>query len=183
MPMMTGIELLKSMREKPMIIFTTAFSEYALQSYELDVLDYLVKPIPFERFLRACNKAREFHSSKGFVNTILVPEKSDFFFIRCDNQYEKIDFDDLLFIQAMENYVILQTKEKKHVSYLTFKSVEDYLPHDKFIKVHKSYIVAVNNIDNIDGNEINSGKFKIPISRNMKNEAMEKILKDKFLKR
>ena len=183
MPMMTGIEFLKSMREKPMVIFTTAYSEYALQGYELDVLDYLVKPIPFERFLRACNKTLDFYSSRDIASTSSASEKPDYFFIRCDNQYEKIEFRDLLFAQAMENYVILQTREKRFVSYMTFKSAEEYLPADKFVKVHKSYIVAIDNIDNITGNEIKIGTFTIPISRNQKNEAMERILKDKFLKR
>ncbi len=166
-----------------MVIFTTAYSEYALQGYELDVTDYLVKPIPFERFLRACNKARDFYSSREVVSSAPASEKPDYFFIRCDSQYEKIEFKDLLFAQAMENYVVLQTQEKRFVSYMTFKSAEEYLPSEKFVKVHKSYIVAIDNIDSIIGNEIKIGNFSIPISRNQKNEAMERILKDKFLKR
>lgn len=182
MPKMTGIEFVKTMREQPMIIFTTAYSEFALQSYELEVLDYLVKPISFERFMKSVNRAKEFYELKnkpGSKHAIA----QDHFFVKCDNRYEKIFFDELLFVKAMENYVVLQTASKQYISYLTFKSVEEYFPEDKFIKVHKSYIVSTEKIEKIDANEIKMGLYSIPISRNLKEEVMARIVNDKLLKR
>jgi DNA-binding LytR/AlgR family response regulator len=182
MPKMTGIELLKALKQKPMIIFTTAYSEYALQGYELDVLDYLVKPISFERFLKACNKAKEFYAFKN-TNPDSNPKTADYFFVKCDNGYEKIMYDDLLYIEAMENYVKVHTPIKKLVIYLTFKSLADSMPASKFIKVHKSFMVAIEKVTAINGNELKIGKDSIPISRTMKDEVMEVLIKNKLLKR
>ncbi|MGI8952674.1 MAG: LytR/AlgR family response regulator transcription factor [Chitinophagaceae bacterium] len=182
MPKITGIDFLKTLQDKPMIIFTTAFSEYALQGYELDVLDYLVKPIAFERFLKACNKAMDVYRNKNNLKQgESLTEK--YFYVRCDNSYEKIAFDDLLFAEAMENYIVLQTKFKKFISYLTFKMVEDYLPPDDFIKVHRSFIVSVSKIDQVTGNEIKIGEHSIPISRSLKDEIMNRIVNNKLIKR
>ena len=182
MPKMTGIEFIKTLREPPMVIFTTAYSDFALQSYELEVLDYLVKPISFERFLKSVNRAKEFFELKNKRESKEV-KAHDYFFVKCDNRYEKIFFDELLFVKAMENYVVLQTTSKQFLSYLTFKSVEEYFPADKFIKVHKSYIVSTDKIDKITANEIKIGLHSIPISRNLKEEVMTKIVNDKLLKR
>lgn len=182
MPKMTGIDLLKTIREQPMIIFTTAYSEYALQGYELDVLDYLVKPISFDRFLKACNKAAEFHGIRNGQKQV-AQEKASYFFIRCDSRYEKISFDDLLYIEAFENYVVLQTQTKRLITYLTFKSVEDYLPVEDFMKVHKSFIVAISKINHIAGNEIKIDDHAIPISRNLKDVVMNRIVNSRLLKR
>ena len=181
MPKMTGIDFLKTLREQPMVILTTAYSEYALQGYELDVLDYLVKPISFERFLKAVNKAKDFFELKSAGGSSKM--KSEYFFVRCNNQYEKIFYHDLLYAEALENYVVLHTKAKKFISYLTLKSVEDYLPTDNFIKVHKSFIVSVSKIDKIDNNEIIIGTSSISISRSLKDEVMNKIVNSKHLKR
>jgi DNA-binding LytR/AlgR family response regulator len=181
MPKMTGIAFLKTLREPPMIIFTTAHPEYALQGYELNVLDYLLKPVSFDRFLKAANQAREFYELK--MNPTAQQKPADHFFIRCDNQYEKILFDELLYAESLENYVALQTKTKKYISYLTLKTVEDYLPSGNFIKVHKSFIVSVAAIGKIEGNEIKIGNHSIPISRNLKDEVMNKIVHNKLLKR
>ena len=182
MPKMTGIDFLKTLREQPMVIFTTAYSEFALQGYELDVIDYLVKPISYERFLKSVNKAKDFYELKNNSNSIPAIQ-AEYFFVRCDNRYEKISYEDLLFAEALENYVGLQTKTKKFISYLTFKSVEDYLPVGKFIKVHKSFIVSISKIDKIVGNEMKIGTHSIPISRNLKDEVMNKIVNSKLLKR
>lgn len=182
MPKMTGIEFVKTLREPPMVIFTTAYSEFALQAYELEVLDYLVKPISFERFLKSVNRAKEFFELKTKPESKQTATH-DYFFVKCDNRYEKILYDELLFVKAMENYVVLQTISTQFISYLTFKSVEEYFPADKFIKVHKSYIVSTDKIDKITTNEIKIGLHSIPISRNLKEEVMTKIVNDKLLKR
>jgi DNA-binding LytR/AlgR family response regulator len=182
MPKVTGIEFLKDLKKPPMVIFTTAYSQYALQGYELDVLDYLVKPISFERFLKACNKAKDFCALKQSGNKPF-PRTEDYFFIRCEDRFEKIIYDELLYIEAMENYVIFHTLKEKYISYLTLKAVENYLPADKFLKVHKSFIVAIPKIESIDGNDILVKGKSIPISRILKEEVMNKLVNGKFLKR
>jgi DNA-binding LytR/AlgR family response regulator len=182
MPKMTGIEFLKELKNPPMVIFTTAYSEYALQGFELDVMDYLVKPISFERFLKACNKAKDFYNLKQSGNKTL-PKTDDYFFIRCEDRFEKIVYDDLLYIEAMENYVIFHTLKEKYISYLTLKAVESYLPVDKFLKIHKSFIVAIPKIESIDGNDIYVKGKSIPISRTLKEEVMNKLVNNKLLKR
>lgn len=172
MPRMTGIEFLRSLPQPPQVVFTTAYPDYAVESFELNVLDYLVKPISFERFMKAVLKAKNQQKST-----------SDYFFIKCDNKLEKIAYQDILYAEALQNYVAIHTSSRKFITYLTFKGVEDYLPTDRFVKVHKSFIVALDKIDSIEGNELLVGPHHIPISRNLKEEVMEKILNNRYLKR
>ena len=181
MPGLTGLQLIESIQQKPMFILVTAYEKYALDSYNLNVVDYLVKPVSFDRFLKAVLKAKEYYEVRDTNTKEAVT--AEYFFIKADNKLVKILFDDVLYAEALQNYVIIHTAAKKHMTYLTFKLVEDYLPPDKFLKVHKSYIVAASKIDSIEGNDIRIGQQHIPISRNQKDEVMEKLLKGKFLKR
>ncbi len=185
MPKITGLDFLKSLRHAPPVIFTTAFPQHALEGFELNALDYLVKPISFDRFLNAALRAKEYYEVRLQNNQeeLKQPSGKKHFFIKADHKLIKIVFDEILFAEALQNYVVIHTKEKKYISYLTFKSVEEYLPGDRFIKVHKSYIVAAEKIDSIEGNEIHIGQHHIPISRNLKDEVMERLLKGRFLKR
>jgi DNA-binding LytR/AlgR family response regulator len=171
------------LKNPPAVIFTTAYPQYALDGFEVNALDYLVKPISFDRFLKAAMKAKEFYEVRQENKTNTGADNSEYFFIKADNKLVKILFDDILFAEALQNYVTIHTKTKKYISYLTFRSVEDYLPSSRFIKVHKSFIVAASKIDSIDGNEIRMGDHHIPISRSMKDEVTDKLLKGKFLKR
>jgi|SRR5436190_1200918 len=182
MPKITGLDFFKSLTNPPPVIFTTAYSQYALEGFEVNALDYLVKPISFERFLKAALKAKEYYEVRE-KNIIEAAPAQDYFFIKADNKLVKILYDDILFAEALQNYVCIQTKDKKYITYLTFKSIEGYLPVDKFVKVHKSYIVAAQKVDSIEGNDICIGQHHIPISRNLKDEAMKKLLGGKFLKR
>lgn len=181
MPKITGLDFLKTLQHPPPVIFTTAYPQYAIEGFELNALDYLVKPISFDRFYKAVLKAKEYYEVRQ--QNIAEPATAGYFFIKSDNKLVKVFFDDFLFAEALQNYVVIHTKTKKYMSYLTFKSVEDYLPGDEFIKTHKSYIVAASKIDSIEGNEILIGQRHIPISRTLKDEVMEKLLKGKFLKR
>lgn len=181
MPRITGLDYFKSLRQPPPVIFTTAYPQYALEGFEVNALDYLVKPFSFERFLKAVLKAKEYYEVRDTNTKEAVA--SDFFFIKSDNKLVKILFDEVLFVEALQNYVTIHTAAKKYMTYLTFKAVEDYLPADKFLKVHKSYIVAAARIESIEANEIRIGQHHIPISRNQKEEVMEKLLKNRFLKR
>lgn len=182
MPKLNGLDFLRSLSNPPMIIIITAYSEYALEGFNMDVIDYLVKPVPFDRLLKACNKAREWHALKHKAGEKNV-QANDCFFIKCENKYEKISLNELLFIEAADNYVLVHTIEKSFITYLTLKNIEEYLPASHFMKVHKSFIVALDKINRIEGNEIVIQKNKIPISRNMKDEVMEKIVNSKLIKR
>jgi DNA-binding LytR/AlgR family response regulator len=185
MPKITGLDFMKTLQRPVPVIFTTAFPQYALDGFELNALDYLVKPISFDRFLKAALKAKEYYEvrQKNDADKTPVAEAGEYFFIKADNKLVKVSFNDILFIEALQNYVVVHTQEKKLITYLTFKSVEEYLPSLQFIKVHKSFIVSAGKIDSIDGNDIRIAQHHIPVSRNLKDEVMDKLLKGKFLKR
>jgi len=183
MPKISGLEFLKSLQQAPPVIFTTAFPQYALDGFDLNALDYLVKPISFDRFVKAAMRAKEYYEVRKKNTAAESNQPAEYFFIKADNKLVKIEYDEILFVEALQNYVTIQTLVKKYITYLTFKSVEEYLPADKFIKTHKSYIVSASKIDTIEGNEIRVGNHHLPISRNLKDEVMEKLLKGKFLKR
>ena len=182
MPRIHGIDFFKTLKDPPAVIFTTAYPQYALDGFEVNALDYLVKPISFDRFLKAALRAKEFYGLRQNDKTEAT-DNAAYFFIKADNRVVKIFYTDILFVEALQNYVTIYTTEKKYISYLTFKSVEDYLPSIDFIKVHKSYIIAAAKVDSIDGNEIRMGAHHIPISRSLKDDVMEKLLNGKFLKR
>jgi len=181
MPKITGLDFFKTLQNPPPVIFTTAYPQYALEGFEVNALDYLVKPVSFDRFFKAVLKAKEYYEVRD-TNT-KEAGATEYFYIKADNKLVKILFDEVLYVEALQNYVTIHTPAKKYMTYLTFKSVEDYLPADKFLKVHKSYIVAASKIDTIEGNDIRIGQQHIPISRNQKDEVMDKLLKGKFLKR
>lgn len=181
MPKINGIEFFKTLQHAPPVIFTTAYPQFALDGFNVNALDYLVKPISFDRFLKAVMKAKEFYEVRQQNSS--NETAGEYFFIKADNRLVKIAFTDILYAEALQNYVTIHTIDKKYMTYLTFKSMEEYLPADKFIKTHKSYIVAAAKIDSIEGNDIRIGNMHIPISRNEKDAVMEKLLKGKFLKR
>lgn len=186
MPRVSGIEFLKSLRNPPLAILTTAYSEYALEGYTLDVVDYLVKPITYERFFRATNKAFEIYqlrqaakqSGEGRSQSA-VP----YFFVKCENRYEKVMFSEVRYIESLQNYVVINTGDKKLITYLTLSGIESQLPRDIFIKVHKSFIVSVAAIQSIDGSDILIGNARIPISRNLKDEVVGRILGNNLFRR
>lgn len=183
MPKITGIDFFKSLQNAPPVIFTTAYPQYALDGFELNALDYLVKPISFDRFLKAAMKAKEYYELRQQNTTVDTATPQTDFYIKADNQFVRIAFNDVQFVEALQNYVSIYTAEKKYISYLTMKSVEEYLPATQFIKTHKSFIVNAAKIDAIEGNEIHIAQHRIPISRSEKEEVLEQLLKNKFLKR
>jgi len=183
MPKISGLDFFRSLKQAPPVIFTTAFPQYALDGFELNALDYLVKPVSFERFLKAALKAKEYYEVRQKNLAEAGAQRNDYFFIKADNKLVKLFFDDILYAEALQNYVAIHTVSKKYITYLTFRSIEDYLPSDRFIKTHKSYIVSASRIDNIEGNDIRIGEHHIPISRSTREEVMEKLLKGRFLKR
>jgi DNA-binding LytR/AlgR family response regulator len=182
MPKINGIDFLKNSNLDAHIIITTADPMYAVDAYGLDVLDYLVKPISLERFLKACNKVKEMEAQKKSTPSP-VNNANNHFFIKSENQIEKVFYDDLLYAEAMMNYVMLHTSSKKMIVYITIKSLEEQLPSEIFIRVHKSFIVNFSKIKSIEGNILNIGNVKIAISQNLREKVISEIVKDKMIKR
>lgn len=180
LPRVSGIDFLKSRKNPPLIIFTTAYSEYALESYSLNVIDYLVKPIPFERFLKAVQKAYDYQL---LLQQAEPSGGADYFFIKVDQQFEKVMYADVLYIEAMQNYCIVHTSTRKLITYHTLGGFEKQLPEKLFMKVHKSFIVAIEKISALDGHEIKIGNAQIPVSRSLKEEVMKRVMGNKLFKR
>jgi two-component system LytT family response regulator len=161
MPEMTGLSLLGVLTNRPLAILTTAFSEFALESYELDVVDYLKKPITFQRFVKAVGKAEQ--RLQLTEPTREKPECTDYIFIKEGTRFFKVNMGDILYIEGLKNYVAIHTATQKLVSLQRLKTLEDQLPADKFIRVHLSYIVAKGAISSVKDNEIYVGATRIPI--------------------
>lgn len=181
MPKLSGIDFLKTLKHPPLTIFTTAYTHYAIEGYSLDVIDYLVKPITFERFLKASQKALEFSQLRARADN--HAGEGDYFFVRCDSKFEKVLFKDVSFIEALQNYAIIHVPGRKLITYITLTSLEKQLPKDRFIKVHKSYLVSVPHIQAIEGNEILMESSRIPISRNLRDEVIQQIMGNRLFKR
>lgn len=186
MPVMNGIEFLKMVQHPPMVIITTAYPSYALEGFQLDVVDYLVKPITFTRFFKAVSKAKDFYllrerSSQQFDTKPANTE--DHFFIKCDYKFERIYFDEILFVEAMQNYVTIHTIKGKYITLLYMKNVEQNLAKNAFIRVHKSFIVSVNKIESIENNEIIIQQHRVPISRSYRDQVIETVVNKKLWKK
>jgi two-component system, LytTR family, response regulator len=179
MPKMNGIDFLKILQKPPMVVITTAYPSYALEGFQLNVLDYLLKPITFERFFKAAAKAKDYHRllTKTIPGDQLNTEpQQDYFFIKCGSKYEKILFEDILYVEGMQNYVNIYTSKGKFVTMLSLKNLEENLDQRSFIRVHKSFIVAINKIDGIEGNEIFLHTSRIPISRNYREQVIGRVV-------
>ena len=173
MPELTGIGLLKALPNKPMVIFTTAYSEYALQGYELDVVDYLLKPITFERFLRAVNKVQVRTSAKPGPSGIAPTD--EFIFVKDGTKLVKIMLNDILYIEGLKDYVTIFTKTQKIVSLQRLKTMEEQLPESLFVRVHNSYIVSLRAITSVHKNEVEIGTAFLPVGETFKKSFKEAI--------
>ena len=171
------IKSLQNLNNPPLVIFTTAFPEYAIEGYELNVMDYLLKPISFERFFKAVLKVQAYLSLRLRHE---VTQVENYFFIKSNQKIEKVLIADILYVEALSNYVILYTKNKKHIVYMSFKGMESQLPDGLFIKIHKSYIVAVNAIQTIDNNEVILADHILPISKSYRAQVMQRIERNLF---
>jgi DNA-binding LytR/AlgR family response regulator len=182
MPYMTGMDFLKIKNNLPMVILSTAYPNYALEGFQFDVVDYLLKPITFNRFFKAANKAKELHFLRNQKNgNILATPEPDFLFIKCESKYEKILLEDILFVQALQNYVVIHTRKGKYMTLLPLKSVEAHLENQPFLRVHKSYLVAIAKIESIESTEIIIQNHRIPLSRNLREQVIEVVVKSKLL--
>jgi DNA-binding LytR/AlgR family response regulator len=171
MPGMNGIDFLKTSEVKPLTIITTAYPDYALQGYDLDVLDYLVKPIAFERFMKAVQKAQEYHSLRNGKDDL----QTEALYIKCDRRIEKILLQDILFVEATGNFITIHTKNGKFMTWMTFKGIEEKLPQESFARIHRSYIVSLPAISRIDLNKAVLPGRTLPISRYYRKQALGMI--------
>jgi two-component system, LytTR family, response regulator len=177
MPKMNGIDFLKAIKNPPMAIITTAYPSYALDGFQLNVLDYLLKPITFDRFFKAANKARDYHRLiTQSAAADIKKTTADYFFVKCGNKYEKIYFEDILYVAGMQNYVNIFTTKGKFMTLLNLKSLEENLDSQAFIRVHKSYIVSIGKIEAVEGSELLIQSHRIPISRNYREEVIGRVV-------
>ena len=181
---LTGIDLVKLLKNPPVVIFTTAYSEYALESYELEVADYLVKPISFQRFSKAMDKAIEliqFRNSKSESSSEINQKnpRADFFFVKTNRKMVKVKYGDIIFVESYGEYVKIHTKDDVILALQRTSFMEEMLPQDDFIRIHRSHIINVNHIREIDGNSvIMEGKNRLVVSKRMK-EHFIKVITDK----
>jgi DNA-binding LytR/AlgR family response regulator len=184
MPDISGIQLLKSLHHKPMVIFTTAFTKYATEGFDLDVIDYLLKPYSFERFLKAVNKVHEYMDLRDRatkeVNAKEIATSSNFLFVKADYKLYKINLKDILYIEGLKDYVKIYLSEKPIVTQMSMKTLEEKLPPNDFIRVHRSFIVAFNKIDFIQKQALTIGKKEIPISEHYRDQLFKIINHEKI---
>ena len=185
MPELSGLDFLRSLREAPLVIFTTAYPQYALESYELDAIDYLVKPIRIERFLKAVNKA-ENHlrllQQDGNNNQVEKIE-DDFIFIKADKKYLKIFFKDILYIEGLKDYVIIYTQDSKLIASMNVKAIAAQLPVEIFARVSKSYIINTLHISSFDTELIYIQNNEIPLGQNFKEDFLKRYVEGKIVRR
>ncbi|TWI95554.1 LytTR family two component transcriptional regulator [Mucilaginibacter frigoritolerans] len=174
MPQMSGIDFLKSQQIFQQVIFVTAYPEYAIEGFELEVTDYLMKPVTFERFLRASEKALAKVSGSSTIKSI--QSQPDSLYVKCNQRLEKISIDDILFIESMLNYINIITKTGKYVVYSSLKAIEIKLPPEKFTRIHKSYLAAIHHITAIGHHQLAIGEHILPVSRSNKQHLLQATL-------
>ena len=176
MPGLSGLDFLRTLPHSPLVVFTTAYARYALEGYAFNVVDYLLKPVSFERFLQAVNKAWQRHSSDS-------PTEPDFIFVKTDKRLVKLRVDDILWVEGQQNYVLVHTEREKLMILSTMKSWLETLPEARMLRVHKSYAVAVAHVEAIEGNEIVIRSHRVPISVRMRTAVVEALTRNRFLDR
>jgi DNA-binding LytR/AlgR family response regulator len=178
MPRLSGMDLLKTLKKPPLVIITTAYPEYALEGYELNVLDYLVKPVSFERFLKAVEKAQDMLLSRQLKAAPPAPAakgEDAFVFIKSSKKTYKVNFENILYIEALGDYVKVFTEEKMIVTYQSLKNIETLLPPRIFPRIHKSFIISLRKVELIEGNHVKIRDRMIPIGTNYKAD-FEKLI-------
>lgn len=183
---LTGIQLLNSLKNKPLVIFTTAYDQYALQGFDLDVLDYLLKPIPFERFVKAANKALE-QTQKNKVNQTekqeraVVSNQNTFFFVKTETRIEKVNSSEVLYVEGMGDYWRIVTKTRRIMTLMNAKGIEEILHEPGFCRVHKSFFVSVDKIEFVERKQIKIGEILIPVSDTYQKNFFDLIEKHKMM--
>ena len=184
MPQLTGIDFLKSLSNPPLVIFTTAYPNYAIEGYELNVIDYLLKPISFERFMKAVNKAMAQlelqNDAVATSNDSESTEEADFIFVKADKKLIKINYADILYIEGLKDYVIIKMPTSRVITLQTMKSLEAKLPSGIFKRIHRSYIVNLDKISAVIGNMVEVEKKHLPIGKNYREELLNIVNKNRL---
>ncbi len=187
MPGLTGFQFLRSMTNPPAVIFTTAYREHAMEGFDANAIDYLLKPIAIERFLLAVNKAWKFmrpaktDTTEITETSIAANDNEDFFFVKADGGLVKIFFEEILFVEALKEYVKIVTKDKAVITYHTISGLEEKLPPGKFYRIHRSYIVNIRSITGIEGFMVKIGTYELPVSRNERDEFVNLVATGKII--
>jgi DNA-binding LytR/AlgR family response regulator len=176
MPGVDGLEFAKTIGKNTLVIFTTAYPEYALESYEVDAIDYLVKPIDFERFQKAVAKAVEYHSLLSAQKDSVENITEEYMFVKAERRYFKVMFSNILFIEGLKDYVVIHTTEQKIITKMNLKTIYEQLPKKIFFRVNKSYIVNTQHISSFDNNDILISSNEIPIGTAYRDVFFEKFL-------
>jgi len=176
MPKMNGLDFIRSLESTPNFIITTAYREYAVESFDLDVLDYLVKPIPFPRFLKSMNKlSQKFHNDKSIDQSNQTLEKS-FIFLKVDKKLIKIKFEDIFYIESLKDYIKVFTKSGDYLAHKSLSSISEEVPSNQFLRIHRSFTVGLDKIEALEGNSVLITGKRIPIGRKYINHAKDVIL-------
>lgn len=183
MPGITGIEFIKKLKTPPAIILTTAYTEYAVEAFELDVIDYVLKPIKFERFSRAVIKAMEYVKLRNTDATEFEDFTEEYVYIKADRKYVRLYYKEIQFIQGMKDYVMIHTPDKKYMTAMNVKTILGQLPSQLFSRVSKSYIVNINKIESVDTDMIYIEHHDIPLGNTYKEAFLKTHIKDRLLKR
>ena len=174
MPQLNGNDFLKTLKNPPKVIFTTAYSEYAVEGYELDAVDYLLKPVPFDRFLKAVNKAFQLTTAKHDMSPLVEEARSDaFVYFRADRKMVKVMLDDILYIESMKDYIKVVTKSRTIITKQSISSVEAMLPEKKFIRTHRSFIVSLDKIKSFTSELIDIAATEVPVGKLYRNAVMK----------
>jgi two-component system, LytTR family, response regulator len=185
MPGLSGIQWLKSLVKRPEVIFTTAYDAYALQGYELNALDYLMKPIPFERFMQAIHKVEEKLLAKKVEekpsSTAVLSASPDFIFVKTEYRIERVNLSEILYVEGMKDYLSFQLTKGRLLSLMNFRQAEELLPAENFIRVHKSYLVALDKIESIERLRIRIGEQLIPIGETYKDKFYDRLKAGKLI--
>lgn len=180
MPMLSGLDFLKSLDKSPLTILTTAYSEHALEGFKLNVVDYLMKPLEFQRFFQAAHKALDLFQSRVITQNTKEGADSDMY-IRQGDTFQRIIWEDILFVEGMQNYLKLHFKDKTFVIHQTMISLEEMLPKDSFFRIHQSYLINTNKIDAISGGRVFINGQQLPISRHRKEELLKTVVYVKLI--
>ena len=178
MPGLTGLQFIGSLVNKPLVIFITAYKQYALESYDLSVVDYLVKPVPLDRFIKACNRAQELNELKAMKQQYIVQPSKEYFFLNVDYSQVKVMFDDIIWIEGLRDYIKLNLKSTKKplIVRTSLKAIETELLPNKFIRIHKSYLIAIAEITAVRKNSVFIKEMELPVGETFR-ETVEKIVR------
>ena len=178
MPGLTGLQFIKSLENKPLVIFITAYKQYALESYDLSVVDYLVKPVPLDRFIKACNRAKELHELKAVKKQNIVPPSKDYFFLNVDYSLVKVMFEDIIWIEGLRDYIKVNLKSTKKplIVRTSLKAIEPELSPNKFLRIHKSCLIAISAITAVRKNTIFIKETELPVGETFR-DNIEKLIR------